>query len=140
MQSEERDQGGDSRFVDQRIAKLVSDMSSGTNPQAVEARVLDKVRRRRRNLRAGYVLTAVIALAVLGLSSWARLGSEPSGNQLAQETNGMLQYTNALDELGLAEIESGFLAAPPPVVMLGVISNDQIAMLNCLESLAEESK
>lgn len=138
--TEEPDPLAEGGPVDEQIRRLAPDPRAIGCPAGIGVRVLGKVRRRRRALRAGYAAAAVVALAMIGLSARGVLESNRPGSQLASETKGIQQPSVDREDAGPAELDSGYLAVPPPVFSLNLISEDQIAMLNCLEALEEEFK
>jgi len=77
---------------------------------------------------------------MISLASLWLVDHSPVSNQIASKTKDLKRPDMDLEDLGLAELESEFLADPPPVISLGVISEHQFVTLNCLEALAEEAE
>ena len=136
--TDEPDPRAERTMVDERIRRFADDPGCGDCPAGIGDRVLGRVRQRRRAYRSGSAAAALAALAVIGLLTLSLPDSTSPRSQLAIETERVHQPSVNLKDPGLMEIDSEYLATPPPVFSLNLISQNQLAMLNCLEALEEE--
>lgn len=138
--SQEPDRFAEDGAVDERIRRLATDLPCREHASEIASRVLGKVRRRQRYRRAGYAAAVIAVLITVGLASPRFFDHTHVGSQLASETTGVEQTPGDQRVPGPVDFEPGFLTAPPPVMSLGVIAEDQFVTLNCLEALAEEAE
>lgn len=120
--------------IDEQIRRLTADSPDREFPTGIAERVLAKVKRRRLALRAGYAAAAALLLATIGLSSFQLRESDRPGVPLAGGTGDAVDF----EDLRLLGLDPEYLATPPPVISLSLISEDQFAMFRCLENLEED--
>ena len=137
--TQEPDLFGKDGAIDEQIRRYAVDPPELECPAGIAARVLGKVKRRRFALRAGYAAAAALVLTAIGVSSYRLLESHQPGGQLAKENTDVHQPSFDFPDPSLTELDREYLAAPPPVMPLSLIFDDQIAMFHCLETLEEDS-
>ncbi len=136
--TDESDPRAEQAMIDERIRRIADDPDSSDCPAGIGDRVQGRVRRRRRAYRSGYAAAALAALTAIGLATLSLPDSTSPRSQLANETKGVQRSTVSSEDPRFAEIDSEYLATPPPVFSLDLISENQLAMLDCLEALEEE--
>lgn len=126
------------RELDRRIRECALSGTGDDPPEGLERRVLAKVRRRRAMRRAATGAAAVVlAIAVGIVLTWTQ-------GRLSQDTQFVRHEPPHASSSGwpasLQDLDSDYLAAPPPVDRLELIGRQQVAMLEYLESLGEEAQ
>ncbi len=129
--------------IDEELRRFVTALPEPQCPHGISRWVVARVRRRRRVLRTGYAATAVFLLVdifVFSFNLFDANRSHESASRLASNTDHVRQHSVDPRAPGLAGLDREYLAAPPPVVSLNLVSEDQLALLNYLESLDGDNR
>ncbi len=130
----EPESSAEDRAIDEQIRRLAADSPDIECPTGIADSVLAKVKRRRLAWRARYAAAAALLLATIGLSSFQLRESDRPGVHLAGGTGDVVDF----EDLRFLGLDPEYLATPPPVISLNLISEDQFAMFHCLENLEED--
>jgi len=129
--------------LDEELRQLLTGLPEPQCPHGTSGSVVARVRRRRRVLRTGYAATAVflpVAIVLFSFDLFDANRSHESASRLASNTDHERQPSVDPRTPGLAGLDREYLAAPPPVVSLNLVSEDQLVLLNYLESLDGDNR
>jgi len=125
-------EAGDEIVTDQRLRAVASQMGTPAAPGGIERQVLGRVqgrRRRRHCLAAGFALLVLL----VSLSQLPKRDKGPDWVQADPPT--LLDSGQGLTRRVFTAEESHLLTALPPVVTMGLIEQDMVAMLNVIGAL-----
>lgn len=123
---------------DLRIRQLLIRRTLQSVPTDIESRVLRKVGRRKRIVRASGAAAAAIAMVAAGFLIMAPLTRQPPQNSVAETESPLSRTWEIPGQEPFAESEMVAVSASAPVAPLALVYQNQLSLLECLKSLTEE--